>query len=57
MTLPSASRPLLMCTASLKAAPVTPLRFTRSEPARSTRLNLLSTTMVRTCGTQSSFTL
>uniref|UniRef100_A0A8C5BPN5 Uncharacterized protein n=1 Tax=Gadus morhua TaxID=8049 RepID=A0A8C5BPN5_GADMO len=40
MTLPRASRPLLIWMLSLSRSPVFPVRSTRSEPARSTKWNL-----------------
>lgn len=40
MTSPRNDRDLLMFCASFRACPVTPLRPTRSDPARSTRLSL-----------------
>uniref|UniRef100_A0A4W5M6Z0 Uncharacterized protein n=1 Tax=Hucho hucho TaxID=62062 RepID=A0A4W5M6Z0_9TELE len=40
MTLPSASRPVLMWTDSLRRRPVFPVRAARSDPDRSTRWSL-----------------
>mmetsp|Transcript_47004 Transcript_47004/g.142649 ORF Transcript_47004/g.142649 Transcript_47004/m.142649 type:complete len:208 (-) Transcript_47004:147-770(-) len=47
-TFPSAKRLLLMAVASLKCMPSTPLFFTRSEPARSTRCRCVA---LRAAGT------
>mmetsp|Transcript_16904 Transcript_16904/g.36585 ORF Transcript_16904/g.36585 Transcript_16904/m.36585 type:complete len:371 (+) Transcript_16904:2164-3276(+) len=54
MTLPSASRPLLMWVASFSSLPVTPERLTRSLPARSTKCSLLVNSEVRTRALKSS---
>ena len=44
ITFPRASRPLLMWTDSLKRSPMLPVRWARSEPAKSTKWNFADVT-------------